>query len=46
MRRRGGGTYRGKEIINTTAAKMIKCNHHHFLKWAPTAPRKLRDATG
>lgn len=28
-------------MIKKTAMKMIKCTHHHFLKWAPSRAPKL-----
>lgn len=39
-------TYTGNKMMSRTAMKMIKCNHHHFLKCAPRRAPKLRLAGG
>lgn len=39
-------TYTGNKMMRKTAMKMIKCSHHHFLKWAFRRAPKPRLAGG
>lgn len=38
---RMGWTYTGSRIMRKQAMNIIKCTHHHFLKWAPRRAPKL-----